>query len=303
MDRKTFFVALFTVIIWGSGFAAIKASILGGYASGHLVLVRFLIASVVFLIYAFITRATFKLPHKSDVLRIVVLGLIGITIYHLGVTFGQQTVTAGTTAMIIGAAPVFTTLIAVIILKEKMEWFGWVGLGVGFIGITLITMGSSPGETFVLSKGIIIVIISAIAASFFFVYQKPLFQRYGPIELTAYFTWAGTIPMFIFFPGLWDNIQKATLEANLSAVYVGIFPAAICYAAWAIASSRGDISKLAPMLYLEPVFAIVIAWLWLNELPSILSIIGGFIAVSSVAVVNIIGRRVRQGERNIQSNL
>ncbi len=303
MDRKTFFVAFFTVIIWGSGFAAIKASILGGYSSGHLVLVRFLIASVVFLIYALFTRTTFKLPYKSDVLRIVVLGLIGITIYHLGVTFGQQTVTAGTTAMIIGAAPVFTTLIAVFILKEKMEWFGWVGLGVGFIGITLITIGSSPGETFVLSKGIIIVIISAIAASFFFVYQKPLFQRYGPIELTAYFTWSGTIPMFIFLPGLWDNIQKATLEANLSAIYVGIFPAAICYAAWAIASSRGDISKLAPMLYLEPVFAVLIAWLWLSELPSLLSIIGGFIAVSSVAVVNIIGQRVRQREYKVEDNL
>ncbi len=197
----------------------------------------------------------------------------------------------------------FTTLIAVFILKEKMEWFGWVGLGVGFIGITLITMGSSSGETFVLSQGIIIVIISAIAASVFFVYQKPLFQRYGLIELTAYFTWAGTIPMFIFLPGLTANIQSATLEANLSAIYVGIFPAAICYAAWAIASSRGDVSKLAPMLYLEPVFAVLIAWLWLSELPSLLSILGGIIAISSIAVTNIIGHRVRRRERNLQDQL
>lgn len=188
MDRKTFFLAFFTMIIWGSGFAGIKASILGGYSSGQLVLIRFLIASFIFLIYAFFTRATFKLPQKSDLLRIIVLGITGITIYHTGVTFGQQTVTAGTTAMIIGSAPVFTTIIAVFILKEKMEWFGWAGLGVGFIGITLITMGSSSGEAFVLSKGILIVIIAAIAASVFFVYQKPLFQRYHPIELTAYFT-------------------------------------------------------------------------------------------------------------------
>lgn len=303
MDRITFIVAFFTMIIWGSGFAAIKASILGGFSSGNLVLFRFLIASLVFLIYAFVTRSTFKLPHKSDILRIAILGVIGITIYHVGVTFGQQTITAGTTAMIIGSGPVFTTLIAVFILKEKMEWFGWVGLGVGFIGITLITVGSSSDETFVLSPGIIIVIISAIAASVFFVYQKPLFQRYGPIELTAYFTWAGTIPMFVFLPGLWNNIQSASLEANLSAIYVGIFPAAICYAAWAIASSRGDVSKLAPMLYLEPVFAVLIAWLWLSELPSVLSILGGIIAISSIAVTNIIGHRIRRHERNLQDHL
>lgn len=303
MDRKTFFLAFFTMVIWGSGFAAIKASILGGYSSGHLVLVRFLIASLVFLIYAILTRATFKLPHKSDILRIVILGFVGITIYHTGVTFGQQTITAGTTAMIIGSAPIFTALIAIFILKEKMEWFGWVGLGVGFIGITLITIGSSPGDSFVLSKGILIVIVAAISASVFFVYQKPLFRRYHPIELTAYFTWAGTIPLFFFLPGLWDNIQGATIEANLSAIYVGVFPAAVCYAAWAIASSRGDMTKLSPMLFLEPVFAILIAWLWLNELPSNLSLLGGFIAVSSVAIVNIIGHKVRRNERKLQINI
>lgn len=107
--------------------------------------------------------------------------------------------------------------------------------------------------------------------------------------------------MLVFLPNLWSNIQRATLEANLSAIYVGIFPAAVCYAAWAIASSRGDISKLSPMLYLEPVFAILIAWLWLNELPSTLSMIGGAIAVSSVAVVNIIGHRVRRREKLLNS--
>ncbi len=85
--------------------------------------------------------------------------------------------------------------------------------------------------------------------------------------------------------------------------YVGVFPAAICYAAWAIASSRGDVSKLAPMLYLEPVFAILIAWLWLSELPSILSILGGIIAISSIAITNVIGHRVRRRKRNLQDHL
>lgn len=302
MDRKTFFLALFTVVIWGSGFAGIRASILAGFSSGHLVLFRFLVASSVFLIYAFFTRSTFTLPRKEDILRIFLLGLVGITVYHLGVTFGQQTITAGTTSMIVGSAPIFTTLIAVFIFKERMEWFGWLGLAVGFVGISLITIGSSDGESFVLSNGLLMVIAATIAASIFFVYQKPLFQRYHPIELTAYFTWAGTIPMLFFFPGLWENIQSVSWQANVSAVYVGVFPAAICYATWAIATSRGDISKLSPMLYLEPAFAVLIAWIWLNELPSGLSLIGGGIAVSSVAIVNIIGHRVRRRERKLTGN-
>lgn len=293
MDRKTFTIALLTIIVWASGFAGIRASILGGFSSGHLVLMRFLVASFVFLLYAIITKNHFRLPEKKDLLHIFVLGLIGITFYHVFVTFGQQTVSAGTTSMIIGSAPIFTTLIAVFILKERMEWFAWVGLGIGFLGIILITLGSS-GASFTISKGLFLVLLGAISSSFFFVFQKPLFVKYHPIDLTAYFTWAGTLPMLVFLPGLFENIQSATLEANIAAIYVGVFPAAVCYATWAISLSRGNTSSVMSMLYLEPLFAIIIAWFWLGEMPSVLSLIGGLVAISSVAVVNIVGRKRRE---------
>lgn len=287
MDRKTFIVAFITVIAWSSGFAGVRASLLGGFEPYNLVLYRFLIASLVFLIYAFFMRSRFTWPKKGDVMPILALGVTGITLYHLGVTFGQQTVESGTASMIVGSAPIFTTLIAIIFLKERMEWFAWIGLFVGFIGITLITIGATG--SFVISKGIVYVIIATIATSIFFVFQKPLFQKYHPIELTAYFTWAGTIPMLVFLPTLIGNFATVTTEANLAAIFVGVVPAAICYATWAIALSMGDVSKVTGMIYLEPVFAIIIAWLWLKELPTLLSIIGGVIAISSVAIVNLIG--------------
>lgn len=289
MDKKTFTVAFITIIAWSSGFAGIRASLLGGFEPYNLVLYRFLVASIVFLIYALFMHSRFKWPTKRDFGRIVILGVIGITLYHVGVTFGQQTIGAGTASMIVGSAPIFTTIIAIVFLKERMEWFAWVGLFVGFIGIVLITIGATGA--FVISKGIIYVILATIATSIFFVFQKPLFTKYHPIELTAYFTWAGTLPMLIFLPSLIRNFETVTAEANWAAIYVGVVPAAICYATWAIALSMGDVSKVTGMIYLEPVFAILIAWFWLNELPTILSIIGGFIAISSVAIVNLIGRK------------
>lgn len=292
MDRKTFIIALLTIIVWASGFAGIRASILGGYSSGHLVLMRFLVASSVFLLYAIITKNHFRLPEKKDIVHIFVLGLIGITFYHVLVTFGQQTVSAGASSMIISSAPIFTTLIAAFVLKERIERFAWIGLGIGFIGIFLITLGTS-GTDFTISKGAYLVLLGAISTSIFFVFQKPLFIKYHPIELTAYFTWAGTIPMLVFLPGLFENIQSATLEANIAAIYVGVFPAAICYATWAIVLSMGNTGSVMSMMYLEPLFAIIIAWFWLGEMPSVLSLIGGLIAISSVAVVNIVGRKRR----------
>lgn len=89
MNTKALILALFTVVIWGSSFAAISASLQGGYSAGHLILVRFLIASIIFLVIALWPGVNFKLPQKEDIFKIVMLGFIGINIYHLCVTFGQ----------------------------------------------------------------------------------------------------------------------------------------------------------------------------------------------------------------------
>lgn len=296
MNKKAFIMAFITIIIWGSTFAAIRASLHGGYSSGHLVLTRFLTASSVFILYALWPGTKFRLPEKKDVLKILVLGWIGISVYHIGITFGEQTVEAGTTAMFIASAPIFTAIIATVVLKERPSLFGWIGLGVGFLGIFLITLGT-PGSSFGISSGAILIIISSIATSIFFVFQKPLLTKYRPIELTAYFTWAGTLPFFIFSPGLFESIQGATLEANLSAVYVGIFPAAVAYVTWAIALSSGEAGAVTSMMYIEPVFAILVAWVWLNELPSLLSVAGGVTAIASVILVNAFERRRRLKEK------
>ncbi|RYG73697.1 DMT family transporter [Lentibacillus lipolyticus] len=293
MTKKSFVMALLTIVIWGSSFAAIRASLHAGYSSGHLVLVRFLIASGCFLLYALWPGTRFRLPATNDLLKVLVLGWIGITIYHTGITFGEQTVTAGTAAMIVASAPIFTAIIAIFALKEYPSFFGWIGLGIGFIGIFLITIGSA-GSDFAISGGALLIVMAAVATSAFFVLQKPLLTKYRPVELTAYFTWAGTLPLLVFSPGLLETIQGATLEAHLAAVYVGIFPAAIAYVTWAIALSSGKAGAVASMMYIEPVFAILVAWVWLRELPSLLSVIGGLIAIASVILVNMFERSRRR---------
>lgn len=293
MNRKTFMIAFITVILWSTAFPSIRASLLGGYTPGHLVLMRFLIASAIFLLYALLANVRFNLPKRKHLPQIILLSLIGISLYHASITYGQQTVTAGTTGLIIGSAPIFTALIATFVLKEKMSTISWIGLIIGFIGISMVSLGTAgPGLS--VDRGIFFILIATIATSVFFVFQKPLFIHYKPIELIAYFTWFGTIPFLLFIPGFFDTVQHATLEANLAAIFVGIFPAAIAYALWGIALSLGNANTVATMLYIEPVFVIIIAWFWLNEWPSTLSLIGGSIAIISVFFVNMLERKRQQ---------
>lgn len=73
-------------------------------------------------------------------------------------------------------------------------------------------------------------------------------------------------------------------------VYLGVFPTAVGYVTYAYAFSRMNASVAASFLYLVPVLAYLIAWVWLGEVPTVLSVVGGAVVLAGVFVVNRRGR-------------
>jgi drug/metabolite transporter (DMT)-like permease len=282
---KTWSIVGITLIIWSSAYAGIREGLLGGYSPEHLVLFRYIIASAVFVLYALLPGTRIRVPAKRDLPGIFGTGVIGISGHHLALAYGEQTVTAGTAGLLIGAAPMFTAVIAAFVLKEKLKPVGWLGLAIGFVGIALIALGADGG-TLRISAGGLLILLAAVATALFLVLQKPYLARYGAVEATAWFTWAGTLPLLVFSPGMTETLMTATPAATASVIYLGIFPAAIAYAAWAVVLAASNASTLTSTMYLSPVLSILIAWIWLRELPSLLSVIGGVIAIVSVVVVN-----------------
>lgn len=299
MNGKAIAAVAVTLLFWSSAFAGIRQGIEGGYTAGHLVLLRFLSASAVFVIYAMVRRI--RIPARKDWLRITLLALTGISVYHITLTFGERTVPAGTASLLIAAAPAITALIAAIVLREELNWIGWGGIAIGFGGIALITTAS--GMSSGLHADSLLILISAVATSFFFVFQKPLFQRYSAIELTAYFTWIGTVPMLWFLPGFAHDVQHASAAATWSGIYIGVFPAAVAYVAWAVALSLGRAGAVASSLYINPVLAIFIAWIWLRELPTGLALVGGAIAIAGVIIVNLWGKSVSKPAIHVKEEM
>ena len=92
--------------------------------------------------------------------------------------------------------------------------------------------------------------------------------------------------MLIFLPGLAGAVRGAPVEATLAVVYLGVFPAALAYVVWSHALSRMPASVAGSFLYLVPIFAILIGWAWLGEVPLVLSLAGGCLSLVGVAMVN-----------------
>jgi len=271
-----------TLVLWASAFAGIRAG-LRAYTPGHLALLRFLIASAMLLVYALITRM--RLPAVRDVPAILLLGFLGITIYQVALSYGEQSVSAGAASILVATVPCFTAILATIFLHERIRLLGWLGIAISFVGVIIVVIGEGTGLS--LATGALLILIASLAESVYFVLQKPYLKRYTGIELATYSIWAATLFMFIYTPGLLQQIQVAPIAATLSVIYLGIFPAAFAYLAWSYALARMSASNTSSFLYVIPIFAILLAWPLLNEIPSLLSLIGGIVVILGVALVNV----------------
>lgn len=291
-DRPALAAIGVTLLFWSSAFAGIRAG-LEAFGPGQLALLRFLVASLGFAVYAAIVRM--PLPRFRDLPALLLLGLLGIAVYHTSLNIAEMRVSAGSAGILIASSPIFTALLAVAFLKERLSTKAWLGVLTGFVGAVLVALGEGGGvrvEPFAL-----LVLVAALAGSAYFVLMKPMLSHYTSIQLSTYSVWLGTLLLLIFSPELPRELANAPLGATLAAVYLGLLPGGLAYITWTYALSRTSASRLASFQYLIPALAIVVAWLWRGETPLPLALVGGVVSTLGVVLVNSKDRRIGRAPR------
>ncbi len=287
MEPRAIGAALLTLLFWASAFPAIRVG-LGGFEPGSLALLRFLVATG--LLWLFLRAFRFPLPplSREDLPRFALAGFLGIALYHLALNLGERTVSAGSASFLIAASPIFTALLARFLLGERLNPWGWLGLGLAFLGVGLIALGEGGGVR--LEAGAGWVLLAALASALYFILQKPLLLRYPTGAATLYTFALGTLPLLAFGPKLLRLWPEAEASARLSALYLGAFPGALAYLLWTYALARTPASRLSGFLYLSPVLALVLSYLWLGEVPHPLAFLGGGLALLGVSLLSTRGR-------------
>jgi drug/metabolite transporter (DMT)-like permease len=299
MDSRysAYIKATIAVSLWAASFVATKV-VLVDVQPVTVVWLRFAIGLTIMFL-AVMLRRQFRLPARRDLGYYALLGFIGITLHQWLQSTGLVTAQAATTAWIVATTPVFMALLGWLVLREKLSLLQAGGIFIAAIGVFLVvTRGDldaiSAGQFG--APGDLLVLISAPNWAVFSVLSRRGLQEHPASRMMLYvmgFGWLFSSILFLTGPGFSD-IPRLTLNGWMGVAFLGIFASGLAYIFWYDALQSLPASRVGSFLYLEPLVAVFVAALILDEPLLFVSLLGGAIILAGVWLVNrTSGKRIK----------
>jgi drug/metabolite transporter (DMT)-like permease len=282
-DPAALGAALVTVLFWGSAFVGIRSA--GrSFSAGPLSLGRLLVATVV-LTGVFVARGE-RLPRRDDLrdvgVPLLVAGLLWFGAYNLMLTAGEQSVDAGTAAMLVNVGPVLIAVLAGLLLGEGFPRALFLGCAVAFAGVAVIALATAKHSA--TTGGVLLCLGAAAAYAGGAVTQKVVLRRLSGLQTILGCCLIGVVFFLPWSPQLVAQAGQASAGAIGWVVYLGVFSTSVGFLTWAFALSRMDAGRLAATTYLVPPVSVLLGWAWLGESPAALAYLGGALCLVGVAV-------------------
>ena len=285
--RWSLIAALVTMVIWGANFAFVK-HVLTVLGVGPFLFIRFAtmpVLAFLLLLLVFRHRILHTVPRREDLPRFIAAGLVGHTL-HIGVVFwGISLSTAFSSALVLTSGPLFTLLILALLGVERLRARQVAGTLVALAGIVVFLWDKFAAGVADAGLGDGLLLLAASMFSLYTVLVAPLVKRYGPLIVLSYTLLFGAPPMILASLPSFLAVDLAKLTP---AVWLGMFWAIVLssvggWLVWTWVNAVRGIARSAPLMYLPPPIAGVVAWLTLGEDFTWLKIAGAAVTMAGVA--------------------
>jgi len=269
-------------LIWGLAFVAIRRAEFE-LSPENLTVLRWLLASVGFLVLAPIYGKPKKPIQRKHVPRLLVVSFASVVGYHLSLNYAETIVSSGLAGLLISFGPIFIVLLSSIFLKEKIGKNLIFALALALIGATILTIDADL--SFLMITGPFAVILAAFMYAVYSVGSKPLVHEYGPIAVAVWAALIGTVfalPLISW--NFFTQISTLSLAGWFSVAYLAIISTVIANMILYTLIGNRAVSRLSVQLYLIPLVSLVGGILLLDEAWSIFTIIGACFLLSGIAL-------------------
>ena len=267
--------------IWGASFLFIDIG-LDALPPGVITLMRVGLGAL--------ALAVLPLPRQrtriraDDRTRLVALSVIWVAIPFTLFPIAEQHISSAVAGLLNGGTPIFAAIFAMLLLRQPTRGAQLLGIGVGFVGVVLVSLpsiGDGSNEAF----GVALVVLATVCYGFAVTLAGPLQRRYGSVNLMAKVLALATVWTAPY--GLWQ-VGDARWETGpvVAVVVLGVVGTGIAFALMGALVGRVGSTRASFITYLIPVVALVLGVAFRDdevfalELIGVAFVIGGAILAS-----------------------
>ena len=265
---KTDALLLLMALIWGVNFSIVKfaTEVMTPLAFTGL---RVMLAAVVLITFALARGG--KFPTRREILTLMALGMLGNGLYQIFFVEGLARTKVGNAALIVAATPAFIAIISRVGGIERVSRRVHAGIALSLAGVIIVVLGSarsSSGTATLL--GTLLVFCGTLCWTAFTVMLQPYARRIDPIKLSAFTMLGGCIPLLIVTPKalLATHWSEVGLAAWGAVFYASVISMGVAYLFWYRGLRVLGPTRTAVYSNLQPVIAIIVAWIFLHESPT-----------------------------------
>jgi drug/metabolite transporter (DMT)-like permease len=239
-----------------------------------------------------------KIPRR-DALKMLGLGTLGLAIDYLLAYSGVSLSTATDASLMIIGEVIFTTLLGVWLLGERLSRRKLLGIATGIAGVVTLVLGgigaSGAGVSgLARAAGDLLILCGLLGASFYSVLGAGLSRKYRPLRMLGY-AYSGA--MLIWAPLLLWYIASGAFpaisaRAILGVVYLAVVTSCICQMVWFHVVRFTGANTGAITLFIQPLVGSLLGLLVLREPLTIALLIGGALIFAALYFTSVPGQRI-----------
>ncbi len=287
-DRVTEIGLLALTVIWGVNYSVLKA-VLDTLDPLALNALRFPLAAA--LLAVMVRRRPGLSVEPRDRLPLFLLGILGNVVYQMAFILGIESTLAGNASLLLATSPVWTVLLSAALGHEAPNALVFVGSAVTLGGMTLVVMGGGHALGMGRStlKGDGLLAVAAVLWACYTVASGRYVRRYGATRVTAWTIWVGTPFLMLLGVSSLGALSWASVSPWVWAgvAYAGVFAIGTAYLLWNRGVRKLGNSRTAIYSNLVPVVALITAWLWLGEVPTVLQATGAAVVLGGITLARV----------------
>jgi len=264
-----------------------------------IIFIRLLFSVILMTTYLVITRNYMKIK-KADRKLFLMLALFEPFFYFLGESFGLTYVSATVCSVLISTIPVFATLGAWMIFKEKLKAINYAGIIMSFIGVVVFILNSDGSMSFNI-KGLGLLTLAVLSAVGYSLTLSRLVGTYSPVYIVNVQNLIGAmlfLPLFLIFDYKHFISTPFTFNMFKPIIELSIFASCGAFILFAYSVRKMGITRANVFSNIIPVFTALFSFVLMGEKLTIQNVIG-----MSIVIAGLFMSQVNVYDKNIDEAL